>query len=94
MDSSDLPFVSGNILHANNKCSNIIAEKNRNAMVPPFFISAITGKTHEITAAMNQCVKLPSDCPFERTAFGNISEMKTQITAPWENAKNAMNPIK
>ena len=51
-----------------------------------------TGNDHEMIVHMNQCVKLPSAWPFARTAFGKISAMKTQITAPCEMAKNAMKP--
>jgi len=36
----------------------------------------------------NQWVKLPNDWPFPRILFGNISAIKTQITAPVEKAKN------
>ena len=48
------------------------------------------GKVHEMAAAMAQCVKLPSAWPRARTRFGKISLMKTQITAPWPNACDAM----
>ena len=41
-------------------------------------------------AAMIQWVALPKVCPFARTWLGNISAIKTHITAPWEKAKNAM----
>src|SRR5580692_1525546 len=47
-----------------------------------------------IIQAMIQCVELPSDPPCERTALGKISEMKTQMTAPWEKAKKAIKPIR
>ena len=40
----------------------------------------MTGKIHEIVAAMNQWVKLPSACPRARTRLGKISLMKTQMT--------------
>ena len=50
------------------------------------------GKVHAMMAAMIQCVKLPSELPCERTEFGNISEIKTQITAPCDKAKNAIKP--
>ena len=48
------------------------------------------GKVQAMMAAMIQCVKLPSELPCERTELGNISEMNTQITAPWDSAKNAI----
>ena len=48
------------------------------------------GKVQEIAAAMTQCVKLPRAWPAARTRFGKISLMKTQITAPWPNACEAM----
>src|SRR5664279_1698734 len=41
-------------------------------------------------AAMIQWVKLPSELPCERTEFGNISDIKTQITAPCDMAKKAI----
>src|SRR3954469_1331230 len=43
---------------------------------------------------MIQCVKLPRDPPCDLTEFGKISEMKTQMTAPCENAKKAIKPIR
>ena len=43
-----------------------------------------------MAAAMNQCVKLPKACPRARTRLGKISLMKTQITAPWPKACEAM----
>ena len=49
------------------------------------------GKVQEMAAAMNQCVKLPRACPRARTRLGKISLMKTQITAPWPKACEAMN---
>ena len=94
MDSSDLPLVSGNHFHTKIKCISIIAEKKRKAIRLPFCISATIGKVHEITAAINQWVKLPREPPCERTALGNISEMNTQMTAPWEKAKKAIKPIR
>ena len=41
---------------------------------------------------MIQCVKLPRLWPLARTRLGNTSLRYTQITAPCENAKNAMKP--
>src|SRR5438309_9570651 len=51
---------------------------------------ATAGKPSEISAAQIQWVKLPKLCPLARTRLGNTSLMYTQITAPCENAKNAM----
>ncbi len=42
---------------------------------------------------MIQCVKLPNEPPCDLTEFGKISEMNTQITAPWEKAKKAGLPV-
>ena len=39
---------------------------------------------------MTQWVKLPRAWPRARTRFGKISLMKTQITAPWPKACEAM----
>ena len=41
-----------------------------------------------IAALAIQCAELPRLWPFERTRFGNTSPMYTQITDPWEMAKN------
>ena len=87
--SSDFPFVSGIIFHTNSNCTTIITLKNKKVFPPPSF-SVREGKEKAMSAAMHQCVKLPSVCPFALTWFGKISEIKTHITAPWLNAKKAM----
>ena len=50
----------------------------------------IFGKKVVSSAAKIQCVKLPSDWPFARNWSGKISEISTQITAPWPMACAAM----
>ena len=50
----------------------------------------IFGKNVVSSAAKIQCVKLPSAWPSARWRFGKISEMNTQITAPWPTACAAM----
>jgi len=52
------------------------------------------GNNQEIAAAIIQCVKLPKEPPCERTELGNISEIKTHITAPCEKAKKAIKPTR
>ena len=47
-----------------------------------FNASAIFGNANVNKAAKNQWVKLPSVCPAARKRLGNISLIKTQITAP------------
>src|SRR5579871_167939 len=69
-----------------------MAAKNTNGAA--FECSATTGNTPEITALTIQCVELPKLCPFARTDVGKTSLMYTQITAPCENANEAINPIK
>lgn len=46
----------------------------------------IAGKNSVSSEANTQCVALPSDCPWARCRLGKISEIKTQITAPWPMA--------
>ncbi len=58
---------------------------SRNAAPPPS-AEAIPGNDHDTTAANTQWVRLPKDCPGPRMRFGKISEMKTQMTAPWPKA--------
>jgi hypothetical protein len=79
--SNDFPLVSGINLHTKISWSTIIAAKKKNVVAPPK-VSAKYGKQNAIMAAIIQWVELPSVCPFALTAFGKISEMKTQITAP------------
>ena len=52
--------------------------------------ATIVGKKVVSSAAKIQWVKLPRDCPAARYLSGKISEMKTQITAPWPMACAAM----
>ncbi len=80
--SNDFPFVSGSILTANNRWSTMAPAKKAKAMVPPASHSATIGKVQVITAAQNQCTKVPNACPPALTELGNISEIKTQMTAP------------
>ena len=89
------PFVSGIARQIKISCRNIIIVKKTKEYSPPCLLpSTMPGKTVVMIQAMIQCVELPSDPPCERTALGKISEMKTQITAPWEKAKKAMKPIR
>ena len=90
MSSIVPPLVSGMKNTAQTSCTAIIAAKNANAHVPAR--SATAGNAHDMSVHMNQCVKQPRACPFALTTFGNTSDMYTQITAPEETAKNAMNP--
>ena len=50
----------------------------------------IFGKNVVSSAAKIQCVKLPSAWPSARWRLGKISEMNTQMTAPWPMACAAM----
>ena len=59
---------------------------------PAPILAATPGKLWAITAANIQWVKLPNDWPLLRTLLGKISDINTQITAPWDIAKNAMKP--
>jgi len=52
--------------------------------------AARSGNIPEMSAFMNQWEKLPKLWPLALTRLGKTSLMKTQMTAPWENAKNAM----
>jgi len=54
---------------------------------------AKTGKSHDTTKFIAQCVNTPSDCPRARTSLGKISLMKTQITAPCPTACEAINTM-
>src|SRR5579872_4103728 len=73
-----------------NNCTTIMAAKNTNGAGLEY--SATIGNPHEISAAITQCVELPRLCPLARTDVGNTSLRYTQITAPCENANDAMNP--
>ena len=84
------PFVSGNSNSTTKNCSAIISAKKTNGAPPER--AASMGKIHEMSAAITQCVKLPRLCPLARTRFGKTSLRYTQITAPCENAKEAMKP--
>ena len=67
--------------------------KNINTLPGP--ITALlmaTGNVHEMITAKNQCVKLPSDWPFDRIEFGKISEINTHITMPSESPKKNIYP--
>src|SRR5882724_3303924 len=88
ISSSETPLVSGYTNSTTTNCSTIMAAKNTKGM--GFDFAASTGKIPEINAFMIQCVELPRLCPLARTRLGNTSLIYTQITAPCENAKNAM----
>lgn len=64
--------------------------KNANMGPPPKTLSMYT-KLPAISAAKIQCVLLPRELPKDLTEFGNISEINTQITAPWPIAWEAIN---
>src|SRR5690606_15382575 len=92
--SSVLPFVSGKYFHTVMACSSIITAKKAKACAPPYVVFSTTaGNRKVISAAKNQCVKEPSDCPLPRTLPANTSDISTQMTAPVEKAKNMMYPI-
>lgn len=65
-------------------------------------MNTIAGPTNEnkkginegIMAANIQCVELPKVCPQDLTLIGNISDIKTHITAPWPMACAAINKKK
>ena len=59
-------------------------------MIPPPSSSEKNGNVLAITAAKTQCVREPNAMPDALTEFGNISEIKTQITEPWPMACDAM----
>lgn len=88
--SSDFPFVSGIRKITHNSCRTIINAKKEKMAAGPTR-TAIMGKTVVIMAASIQCAEAPRDCPYARTLLGNISEINTQITAPWPTACEAMN---
>ena len=70
----------------------IITQKKEKVTAPPND-SAKYGKQKAMIAAITQCVELPNVWPLARTWFGKISDINTQITAPCEKAKKAMNII-
>lgn len=79
--SSDSPLVSGIMVFAQISCRIIIAQKKTN-MYPASNALIAIGKTSVSSAAVIQCVKLPSACPAARWSFGKISEMNTQMMVP------------
>ena len=91
IDSSSTPRVSGKTASTTKNCTTMHAAKNANGSDCVY--AAIIGNNCAISAFIPQCVALPSACPRDRTAVGKISARYTQITAPCENAKNAMNTI-
>ena len=60
----------------------------------PSFSSKNKGTIKVIMAAKTQCTLAPKDCPVALNLFGNISEIKTHITAPCPTACAAMNSNK
>ena len=85
-----MPLVSGTIVFTQMSCRTIIAVKKENTY-PGGKAETILGKKVVSAAAKIQCVKLPRVWPSARWRLGKISEMKTQITAPWPIAWAAMN---
>ena len=90
-----LPFVSGIKSKTKNNCKIINAAKKTNIghgllLNIPFSASRNKGVIKVINAANTQCVLAPNDCPNALTLFGNISEINTQITAPWPTACEAI----
>ena len=57
----------------------------------PFSASKNKGVTSVMSAAKTQCVLDPKDWPEALTLLGNISDIKTHMTAPCPSAWEAMN---
>lgn len=89
--SKGTPLVSGTIVVTQTNCSTIIKAKKVNTE-PGENMDTILGKKVVSNAANTQWVELPSVWPSARWRFGKISEMNTQITAPWPIACAAMKP--
>ena len=70
-----------------NKAAKAAPAKKAKILAPPISgLPAKEGKTRVIIVAQAQCVRLPKEVPAARTELGNISEIKTQITAPCPTA--------
>src|SRR5260370_15452637 len=78
--SSGKPFVSGTMVFTQTNCKTIMPANNEKTY-PGGKAETIFGKKVVSRAAKIQCVKLPSVWPSARWRLGNISEMKTQMTA-------------
>jgi hypothetical protein len=95
--SSDTPFVSGTLVNTHINCNTIInAKKAKMGQGPislkmPLSLSKKTGVIKVMIAANTQCTLAPKDCPTARTLLGEISAMKTQMTAPCPIACAAIN---
>src|ERR1043165_3539989 len=89
MASSGTPLVSGTRVFTQMSWSTIMPQKNRKTQ-PGWTAPTITGKNVVSRAANTQWVELPSVWPWARWRCGKISEMNTQMTAPWPTACAAM----
>ena len=58
---------------------------------PAPIVEKSTGTSDGMIAAKTQCVEVPNDCPLDLKWFGKISDINTQITAPWPIACDAIN---
>src|SRR4030095_11450870 len=89
--SSDTPMVSGILVSTQTNCKTIIKAKNANigqglSLKIPFLSSRNTGVISVMIAANTQCTLAPKDWPVALILLGKISEINTQITAPWPTA--------
>ena len=85
--SSETPFVSGTFRNTQKSCNTIMNAKKAKighglSLNIPSWASKKTGVSSVMKAANIQCTLAPKDCPIALTLLGNISEIKTQITAP------------
>ena len=83
-------MVSGTITATHINCNTIMNAKMANTIPAPILVKR-TGTIDGIIAANTQCVEDPKACPEALKCVGNISEIKTHITAPWPIACAAIN---
>lgn len=83
-------MVSFTIAKTQNSCRHIIRQKKPKMASGAKLFTAI-GKINVRSDAKIQWVKLPRACPFAQCWSGNISEIRTQMTAPCPIAWAAMN---
>ena len=57
-------------------------------------LPATIGNRNVVSVLNDQTENEPIEDARARILLGNISDKITQITTPWEEAKNAANPIK
>ena len=85
-----MPLVSGKTNNTTKNCTAIMTAKNANGT--QIYEAVSWGNTTDSPALMIQWLELPKLWPLERTEFGKTSLMYTQMTAPDDRAKEAMNP--